>query len=360
MSGVLSRPLSLSDAPPWLRTLAPLLPALVVLVSLLGLHAGTTPDSLRYLAAAESLRATGSLGADFLLWPPLYPALLALTRDPVTFAAVLGDLGALATVLGVWMIGRRWLASPVTLALVLLALVAVDRFGGLFAMVWSETVFIPLVVWLAYYWGRFFDEGRGLVPACALLALALLTRHVGVVLAIAMALTAVRFGRWRALGGIALACAPYALWLWRTYALCGSPMGPRSPLAHPNLPRQVDLFGEVWGHWLWPHAYAGGTVLAFVVLAAFLGALVTLRRSPWWTFASLVLLGHCVLTVYSASRLVLDVDARTLFPALWLALLLAGFAAERAVAGRRWAQVLLGLYLFAWFVAPNAIINALV
>lgn len=365
MSNVLTRPLSIADAPPWLRTRGPILPALLVLASLFGLVASQTPDSIQYLSAAQTFRQSGGFGAEYLLWPPLYPALLALWPDS-TFAALLGDLGATASLVGAWLLGRRVFVSPVTLGIVLLVLVTVTRFGMVFGMVWSEAVFIPIAIWLSYFWAKHLDGERGLSAACLLLSFALLTRHVGVVLAIAMGVTALRLSRpWRSLAAIGVACIPYALWLWRTYLLCGEAMGPRPLLAHANLPHQIDLFGGVWTHWLIPHVYAGGMVAGIVVLAAFAAALALVRNNRFLTFAALVLLGHCVLTVYSASRLSLDVDARTLFPVFWLALLLVAYLIECGMgqlSGRssKVARMVLGVYLLMWFSAPNAIINALV
>jgi hypothetical protein len=345
----------------------PGLPALLVLCMLFRLTAYQTPDSGKYLLAAESFRLTGGFGSDFLLWPPLYPMLLAAhgALPAATFAALLGNLGALATLLGTWALGRRLLASPLTLAMTLLALVSVPQFGVVFSHVWSEAAFVPLSVWLAYVWGRYLEGGRGLATACVLLALAMLTRHVGVVLAIAMALTALRWKKWPALGGIALGCVPYALWIVRTLYVSGTPMGPRAPLAHPNLLTQMDLFGRVWGHWLFPHAYAGGLAVGLGVIVAFGLALPLARRSTTLVYVVLVVLGHCVLTVYSASRIFLDVDARTLFPAFAFALFVGAWTIERglsAMDGRKAlaAKAILGLYFLVWFSAPNAIINALI
>ena len=142
-------------------------------------------------------------------------------------------------------------------------------------------------------------------------------------------------------------------------------MGPRPALAHPDLVHQLELFGRVWTHWAFPHAYAGGLVAGLVVLALLTIALPMVRRSPAATYLVLVVLGHCVLTVYSASRLFLDVDPRTLFPVFAFALFLVARAMERVVHtldGRAAivARVAIGLYLLMWFSAPNAIINALV
>lgn len=348
-----------------------MLPALLVWLSLLVLTPDQTPDSARYLLAAESLRANGTYGEGYLHWPPLYPSLLALHAlvgvEATTFAAMLGNLGALLSIIGVWVLGRRLLTSPHTLTVVVLAWVCVTRFGTVFAHVWSEAVFLPLMVWLTYYWARHLDEKQGWVGACVLLALALLTRHVGVVLAVAMGLTALRWRKWPALGGIILACVPYALWLWRTYEISGTLTGPRSLLPNPDLFQKAELFGQVWGHWIFPHAYflSGGVIVATACLAAFASALPFVRRSGLLCFAVLVVLGHSVLTIYSASRTTLDVDSRTLFPTFWLALLVLGWAVERCLArlsprSAKFAKISLAAYIFVWFSAPNAIINAVV
>jgi len=352
---MLSRPISELALPPWL----PILPALVVVFSLMGLTPAISPDSVAYLAAAEELRSTGTIGPGFLMWPPLYPVLLSLHGpvDPLTFAAVLGDFGALATLVGAWLAFRDVLPRA-TLALTLLALVTISRYGTIFGSVWSEAVYLPLTVWLAYFWSRHLAGKGGLVPACLLLALAMLTRHVGVVLACAMGLTALAYSRERlkALAGIALACVPWGLWVVRTYRLSGTIAGPR-PELETGLLHQFELFGRVWAHWAFPHSYfvTGGIVVGSLVLLGLLAALWAVRRDRLLAFCVLWALGHSVLTVYTASRTFLDVDARTLFPIFWPVLLVFAWVACKGKA--KWV---VAAYALVWFSAPNAIINALI
>jgi hypothetical protein len=349
----------------------PLLPALALFLLTLDAGYGTTPDSLHYLAAAEHLRRTGGFGEDFTLWPPLYPALLALHPGGLgSWPALLGRIGALATLLGVWAIGRQLFASRLALAIALLALVALPNFGVVFMTVWSETVYVPLLVWTIFFWTRHLQSGarRDAAAAGAFLALAMLTRHVGVVLAIAMALTGLRYRR--ELRWVGLACLPYAAWVLRTFLVSGTYAGHRAPLAKPNLAWQVEQFGRVLGHWLVPHVYpvTGGIAIAVLVLGA-LGLVAAAclreeRRAP--LFLSLFVLGHCVLTVWTASRTVLDVDARTLFPVFCPLLLLAFWGIDRGcrrVEGKAiapWLHVLIACYALLWFSAPNALVNALV
>lgn len=360
--------------PGWLRhkfpnvgDVWPLAPALVVLLSLLGLDAGQSPDSRNYLAAAESLRELGTPGDGYLLWPPLYPVVLAGHGpfEPVTFAALIGDVGAVATVLGLWALCKTVRLSQVTQCVVLLMLVSITRFGSLFASVWSETLYIPLVVWAIHGWARYLRSEGGIYFPALLVACALLTRHVGIVLVIAVALASAYRGRRGAVIAAAIACVPWSLWLLRTYLLCGSPMGPRSGAPTGDLLHQLSLFGSTWGHWLFPHVYWGEAMAGAVVLAAFMASIFLVRRSPALLPAALFLAGHSAFTVWTASRTFLDTDSRTLFPTVPFALLISAWGAETcwrefrgyAAVGFKTALV---VFLFLWFSAPNAIVNELV
>jgi hypothetical protein len=100
--------------------------------------------------------------------------------------------------------------------------------------------------------------------------------------------------------------------------------------------------------------------LGIVFLALALAALAFhARRTPLLTFAALFVLGHSVLTIWTASRVFLDVDARTLFPILWPTLLLVVVAIESAHKPSRWFYYPVVAYVLFWFAAPNAIVNAL-
>jgi hypothetical protein len=350
--------------PERISELVPVIPALVVLIATATLQIGQTPDSVQYLRAAEQLARHGEFGADFVYWPPLYSALLAL-HPGAPWPAVLAQLGAFATILGFWAVGRTVIESRIGLTFALLALACLPQFGTVFGSVWSETVYVPLCVWLAYFWARHLTSSslRSLIASCILLALAMLSRHVGVVLACAMALMACR--RPFTLAMIGAACIPYALWVARTFIASGTYAGHRAPLAHPDLSHQLELFGRVVGHWFVPHVFflSGGILIgcAFQLLAITALAYHA-RRSPLLTFAALFVLGHGALTIYTASRVSLDVDPRTLFPIFWPTLLLVVCGIEaigRRVAGR-WFAVFVVAYGLFWFAAPNAIVNALV
>lgn len=353
--------------------IVPVLPALALLLATFDLSIGLSPDSVRYLEAAENFRRTGALGEQFLLWPPLYPALLSLHPDATTWAALIARLGAFATVLGLWAIGRQVIVSRLALTLGLFAFACFPHFTMVFGHVWSETVYIPLTVWLAYFWTRWLDGGRGLIAACVLLAFAMLTRHVGVVMAIAMGTTAMLDRRrLKALALIGLASIPYALWVARTYRISGTYAGPRAPLPNSDVFQQLEMFGRVFSHWLVPHIYplSGGVIVALAFLLLFGACLVHFYRQRQMAllFATLFVLGHSVLTIYSASRLTLDVNARTLFPIVWAVLLVGLWLAEKAIgllAGvnarlEPWVYIAVGFYCLFWFSAPNTLIDALI
>ena len=93
--------------------------ALLVLIATSRYGTGLTPDSGCYISAARSLAAGRGLlphsGNPFVEWPPLFPALLALTArlgiEPITAARYLNAMifGAILFVSGLWL--RRNLRS---------------------------------------------------------------------------------------------------------------------------------------------------------------------------------------------------------------------------------------------------------
>ncbi len=188
----------------------------------------------------------------------------------------------------------------------------------------------------------------------------MLARHVGVVLAIAVGLLALQHRK--SLLPIWLACVPYTLWVARTFLLSGTYGGHRKLLDNSLLDK-LESFGRVVGHWFMPHVYlqSGGIVIGLVFLLAVFAALIYhARRSPLLALCALLVLGHSVLTVVTASRLFLDVDARTIFPVFWPTLLLVAWGLVTLHRPSRWYYYPVAIYILLWFAAPNPITSALV
>ena len=194
-------------------------------------------DSVNYLAVAGNLLAGEGLrnwdGHVYMLWPPLYPLLLALgglVLDPLRAA---GPLNALVFGLTVFFTGRylgRRLRSPVLRIWAPLALALSVPLGDLFWWALSEPLFILLTTLALIHADEFRRNRRtsSLVGSAVFSALAWQTRYIGFVVAAVAGLHAACTGggsvRRRA-GLLALysgvAAAPMALWLGRNYLYLG-------------------------------------------------------------------------------------------------------------------------------------------
>ena len=200
---------------------------------------GMLADALSYIVAARDLLAGEGLGGHWLLWPPLYPAMLAggglFALDPHAFAGPLNAVcfGLTVLVAGRWL--RRhlhsrflWLWGCFSIALALpLAEVASHAL--------SESAFILFATLaLTRIDAHLGGGGRGaLIRAAAFSALACLTRYMGasVVLAVVPLLLAARVAPREKMKHIAVytlvAAAPLGLWMLRNLLVGGSTTGAR-------------------------------------------------------------------------------------------------------------------------------------
>ena len=260
---------------------------------------GVSADSTVYLAAARSLLEGRGLTAftfssadprPLVHFPPLYPALLAIAtapfRDPLAGARALNALlfGAnllLAAALVRRMApGSRWLAP---LAAVLL-LTSPDLLL-VHSMAWSEPLFLVacLAALLLLDADRRTPRNSTRVGAAVAAALALLTRFVGIAVAVtgAGALLVPRGERValrlrRAALFTAAALLPMALWLVRNAWVSGGSVD-RSFTLHPAPGRMLHEAAATVSSWavagrvrespLWMGAFAAELVLAAFVLA---------------------------------------------------------------------------------------------
>lgn len=224
-----------------------------------------TPDSSRYLDAAAELVGKGEFGDDYLLWPPLYPTLLApglalgLDKDFRYLNFFLLTVTTLASMLLVSLLEAR----PVLVVLAGVAVAFSSPMRLIFGTLWSETLILPLTLGWLFGWSRYlaYRKDSDLLLACAFFGLCLMTRHIGVVLAGTMLATLFwrnRSNSWplftKPLVAIGLSTIPYLLWLWRTYLISGTLTGPRPP---PVLSFGILLHGlpSTLSHWLLPGIY---------------------------------------------------------------------------------------------------------
>lgn len=318
-----------------------------------------TTDSLSYLDVAANLKSGRGLVhsvVDFWrpalpdplgLWPPLYPALVALAglalplevaaravtgASFVAFAfafhaladrAVGRALGALATVLAVF--------APGVLAL------------GLHA--WSEATFLALLAGaLALLAGR---DRTSVTPRRAalaglLLGLAALTRHAGLPLVLVAGLAALLAPGVRPASRAAfaaLALAPPLAWMARNLVVFGRPLGPALPPARQSVLEQGSELARALRWELVPAPFDVSPFLGTALVTAFvLGVILALVRGGAGRISGLV--GIVLLVTVLAATSTTAINAPTgryLAPALpFLALAaVAGLVGADAQAMRR-------------------------
>jgi hypothetical protein len=196
---------------------------------------GLSPDSLSYLAAADSLAHgrgfADARGKPVALWPPLFPAVLALLeRFPADKGATQISFQALLLGTCAFLVWRNLhppllavLASAVTLFSFPLLKVGV--------MLWSDLLFTVLSLLAVAACARcsLGDHRRSFFwMAAAAAALATLTRYPGVAVVAACSLLLWRRrGFASALGFAAVSLAPLAVWIARNIVITGSLAGHR-------------------------------------------------------------------------------------------------------------------------------------
>lgn len=336
--------------------------------------AGTTPDSANYVAAAQSLLAgEGFLrfeGSPLILWPPLYPILLAGASfvsglTPLGVAPWLGALSyavfvATSAHLFYQLSGRSIVATTVAASL----LVASQAYPDVFRMAWSETSFLMLSAGFLLAANRLLaasNEGDGrqaIIWMGITAALAALTRYVGVVFIGAGALVVLTYSAGplrsrltRSVAWSGAVAAPLTAWLTRNAELTGTITGPRAQASRPFF-ESVQSAAEAITSWVHP-TFAGGP-LAFAFLAtlvfAFLTALTLairplfgtgLARSngpprPAWAPAvpaALTGTAYLALVFYSAATTHFDsLNSRLMLPVLLPALCVLLVGLDRLIA----------------------------
>lgn len=220
------------------------LTAFLILLQATTYGPGVSPDSTKYLSAANYLLSTGgfmTFAGPYVSWPPLYPTLLAVSSilhiDPLLFATILNALSIALAIL-ITSIVMFPVFEHKTIAF--LALVTVSFSPPLLyvgSFVWSEAPFILFVLaatsTLSVYATR---TGRVLlITAAAFCALATLTRLTGVViLPVGVATIFLSACSWRdrlldsAIFG-SIGSIPLAAWLLRNWIDYSTVAGPRQP-----------------------------------------------------------------------------------------------------------------------------------
>lgn len=227
---------------------------------------GVNSDSLSYIGAVESLLAGRGLtvhGTQMTHFPPVFPMVLAgvslLTRDTIEAArilnAVLFGINAMLVAFAAYLAtARKPMAAIGAAAFFLVSAPILD----IHATVWSEPLFIGLVLVCLLFLSAHVARPRWPKLVCSAVALGLATgtRYVGVAL-IPMAAVfllvfregAIRYRIRDALVMLAVASAP--LFVWFFGAAHTGPLADRSFAVHlASLPQVRQLVGAVYSYTL--------------------------------------------------------------------------------------------------------------
>jgi hypothetical protein len=251
---------------------------------------GITPDSLYYMAAAESLAHGNGYcavsGEPMAFWPPLYSLVLAigpaLDVPVLVFARWLhaGLAGALVVALGGFLLGRLrwWPLAILAVAVCMMAqpMVLVQSFA------WSEPLFNLITLVTLASLSAYLTTGRrrDLIVSAIAAGLMCLTRYPGVVI-LPLAVVCIggwgpggRRQRWAAAASFgAFAWSPFAAWLLRNLLVVHSLAGPRRP-ATTTFAASLEQVCRTIDSWLLPRDFtrlsdhsvwlSGGTALVIV------------------------------------------------------------------------------------------------
>lgn len=263
--------------------------------------AGVSSDAARNLSTADSLLAgkgfVDMLGTPFVLWPPLYPLVMAglsLVTGWSTFEAA-WYLNVALYALNLWLSGwllyqifRDRLVYAIAGALIVLLSRSTLR---IYANVASEPLFATFLLLFFLVAARHLRDGsRGPVWWMFVLAgLATLQRYLGIVL-FGVAMVAVFYReRWagllRAMLPAAVSALPIAAWaIGHNLPISGAPFGPRNlgemlPLENISL----SLTKILW--WFIPRlSFTDPLILhPWIVLVAIAAALLLLSRRADWS-----------------------------------------------------------------------------
>ena len=261
--------------------------AALIMARQVGYGVGLVADAPTYLAVADSLLAGQGFVQfsvwPYLLWPPLYPLLLAgasfYVFDPQDVAGPVNAASFGLTIFAVGCCLRRYVRRRFLVVAACLAIMLALPLTSVAAAALSEPLFILLSTLALAQTARFLDRGQGrdLTMAAALTGLALLTRYAGVALVAAILPLLILQ---RDVGGLAkakriawyylIAGLPTALWFLHNLLAHGQVQAGRWPSPY-RLTEVLEALGNDLAGWtlLFPDdSTAAAAVFVWMGLAA--------------------------------------------------------------------------------------------
>ena len=363
-----------------------LLGAGIVLLATSKYGAGLSPDSVGYIDAARNLAASGSLvdhiGNPMVYWPPLFPTVLATIQslsgaDPLSSTHVINAILFAFIVFLSGVLLFRHLNSHFVLAILgIISVLFSIPLLGVSRMAWSEPLFTVCVLLFLIWAKSYMEKGdlRSLGLLAAAVAVASLTRYIGVTLIISGAIIIAAFGKRDRRTKLIHLCAFLVLsstllgiWISRNYLVSGTLLGPRAP-SQLTLVQNLSFTFYALLSWYLPHGILRyRPVLALLGIAV--GSMVALGLRANWPRAKALLSNmtpfltlivvYTLTLVISATTTAYDwIDSRQLSPLYVPLTLLLLMLAERSASmlrarlSRRLTDAVLVTGFAAWLLYP--------
>lgn len=213
--------------------------------------AGLSPDSTAYIAVARNM-AEGkgflmSNGDPFILWPPLFPALLGAVDylfriDPLISARIINSIlfGLIVYLSGVLFLKK--LTSSISFAfLCTIYIITSNQLVEVSLWALTEPLFICFVLLYLIYFDSYLikKDTTSLILLSFSVALACLTRYIGIILIITGIISILLFRKdyfkakiQHLIIFIFVSCLPISIWMIRNFFLSGTLTGPRAPFSY--------------------------------------------------------------------------------------------------------------------------------
>jgi len=279
------RPIALGNKAFIVLCLIALIGIVIALYSNSTLGVGISPDSVDYISTGENLLAGHGFvkfdGEPFVLWPPLFPSLLAIFGafglNLLVAARFMNALAFGAIIILSGLVYFR-LVKSIGLALIgaLIVLVSLPLLEvTIFA--WTEPIFVVLELLAIHQVLSFLEHPRRghLIWTLVFASLCCLTRYIGV--AVVLVCAAIIFDlftpreRGRRLlasaGYVFMALLPVMAWCGRNRLLTGTLTGERGLSVDPWLARGSDAL-RTMGSWFVPYRVPPPVVFLFLLSGA--------------------------------------------------------------------------------------------
>jgi hypothetical protein len=212
----------------------------IILLSTSLYGAGLSPDSVYYISTARNIASgngfTSFDGIQMVLWPPLYPLILAIPDivlhiDPLSSANIINAIfyGMIIYFSGI-LLSKHLFSSVIYSLLGVIVILFSNALLDLGTMAWSETTFVLLVLIFLVYIQKFLikNDRSSFIIFTVTAALACLTRYIGICLILTGSLVLFLFykksliSRFKIIGLFVLITSiPIGLWIIRNYSING-------------------------------------------------------------------------------------------------------------------------------------------